>query len=114
MPDPHDFQRPFRTPWSLLAFLLAYVVLLIVLSRVYLIPALQVIGSATEKERRLLSAHSLLLLAVVLFILGVGLVLTFRIGRFFFPRPTPTRTQTRYVDAWAEAGRRAKADEDQE
>lgn len=112
MPDPHDFRRPFRTPWALLVFLASYVVLLIVVSRLYLIPAMKALADATDSEKKLLSAHSLLLLAVILFILGVGMVLTFRVGRFFFPLPTPRRTQTRYIDAWAEAGKRAKADEE--
>jgi len=40
-------------------------------------------------------------------ILFVGLMMTFRIGRFFFPRPgNSARVKTTYVDAWTEAGRR--------
>ena len=54
-----------------------------------------------------------LLFALVLVILISGLILTFRIGRFFFPRPSGPRVQTKHVDAWAEAGKRAKlADSD--
>ena len=49
------------------------------------------------------------MLIVVLFVLFAGLVLTFRLGRFLFPRqPTARAKPTEYVDAWAEAGRRMK------
>jgi len=114
MPNPHDYQRPWRTPWALILYLLAYFALLIVLLRVYLIPATRAFAGATSRERQLLSANSLLLLSVILFILIVGLILTFRVGRFFFPRPTERRVQTRYVDAWAEAGKRAEIETDDE
>ena len=106
MPNPHDYQRPWRTPWALMVYLLSFGILVAIISHYYLIPALQAAANASPRERRLLSANSLLLMAVVLFILGVGLLLTFRVGRFFFPRQGEKRTQTRYIDAWAEAGRR--------
>src|SRR5947207_5001927 len=97
----------WRTPWGLLIFLLGYVVLLVVVSRYYLLPALEVVHKATPTERKWLSASSALLLAVVLFIIGVGLVLTFRVSRFFFPRPSVTREKpTQYVDAWSESAKR--------
>ena len=41
-------------------------------------------------------------MTVMLVILLCG-ILTFRIGRFFFPRAIPTAPRTKYVDAWAEA-----------
>ena len=48
---------------------------------------------------------------MVLFVLFAGLLLSFRVGRFFFPRPTPApRRRTEYVDAWVESGRRMTAD----
>ena len=43
---------------------------------------------------------------VILVILVAGLILTFRVGRMFFPRATGPRTRTKYVDVWAESGRR--------
>src|SRR5262245_35680727 len=104
MPEtPANLSR-WRTPWGLLIFLVGYVVLLVVVSRYYLIPALNVVHEATAKEKKLLSASSALLLAVVLFIIGVGIVLTFRVSRFFFPRPSIAREKpTQYVDAWSES-----------
>jgi hypothetical protein len=113
MPNPHDYHRPWKTPWALILYLLSFGVLVAVISHYYLIPAMRAFGEATTRERKLLSASSLLLMSVVLFILGVGLLLTFRVSRFFFPRPSDRRRQTRYVDAWAEAGRRMEAKEEE-
>src|SRR5437773_4000626 len=99
----------WRTPWGLLIFLLGYVALLVVVSHYYLLPALKVVHDATPVERKWLSASSALLLAVILFIIGVGIVLTFRVSRFFFPRPTISRQPpTEYVDAWSESAKRMK------
>lgn len=69
----------------------------------------------TPEEKRSLQAWYRLLLFVLLFILFAGIVLTFRFGRLFLPRPATPRTQTKYVDAWAESARRMQvppADED--
>jgi hypothetical protein len=95
-----------HTTWAFLAFLLGFTVLLIFICYWYLFPALRAAANATPQEKRALSAHAALLLAVVLVILVAGITLTFRVGRFFFPRATPKRHRTTYVDAWAEAGRR--------
>ena len=83
------------------------------LSYYYLLPALRTYLAARREGNhagtQAISATSTLLMWVVLVILAAGLLLTFRIGRFFFPRRGEPRTRTRYVDAWAEAGRRADA-----
>jgi hypothetical protein len=57
-----------------------------------------------------------LLLFVLLFILFAGVVITFRFGRLLFPRAAAPRTQTQYVDAWAESARRMQVppEEDEE
>jgi hypothetical protein len=108
IPGPPNPSR-WRTPWGLLIFLLGYVVLLVVVSRYYLLPALEVVHKATPTERKWLSASSALLLAVVLFIIAVGIVLTFRVSRFFFPRPSAAREKpTQYVDAWSESAKRMR------
>jgi hypothetical protein len=101
--------RSGRTTWAVLAFLLLFAILIVCVSEFYLLPALAVVKDANPAERLRLEAYSRLLLAIVLFILIVGLMLTFRIGRFFFPRARAPKVQTKYVDAWAEAGRRAEA-----
>jgi hypothetical protein len=97
--------RIFRLSWSLLLFLLGFFALLVLITHQYLLPALQIIPNATTSEKRWLSVASALLLAVVLFVLGAGLVMIFRVGRFF-SRSSDARTTTKYVDAWAESGRR--------
>lgn len=105
--------RPARVHWSTLAFLLGFTILLIGISYYSLIPGLEAAKDATTPEKRSLVAWYRLLLAVILFILLAGLLMTFRIGRFFFPRPTPPRTQTTYVDAWAESGKRIQIPPDE-
>lgn len=109
--------RP-SSPWPkgfayarLLAFLLGFAVLLIFVAHYYLFPALRARQGASEPEKRLLAAHALLLMAVLLFILLMGLILTFRVGRFFLPRRHTRPRPTNYPDAWAEAGRRVEVDE---
>jgi hypothetical protein len=100
--------RSGRSTLAVLIFLLLFSALIIFVTEVFLLPAMSVVKNATPPERLRLQAVSTLLLAIVLLILIVGLLLTFRIGRFFFPRPTEPRVQTKYTDAWTEAGRRAK------
>jgi hypothetical protein len=97
--------RIWRAPWALIVFLLGFVVLLLVVSHYYLLPAFTVVKGATPVERKWLSAASMLLMSVVLFTIIVGLILVFRVRRYFLPPPA-VRSKTQYVDAWAESGRR--------
>ena len=93
-------------------FLILFSGVLLLVSQLYLIPALRAAKDADPAEKRQLAAYATLILVVVLFVLFAGLVLTFRIGRFFFPRaPAVRRKPTEYVDAWAEAGRRISVEE---
>jgi hypothetical protein len=94
--------------WAILAFLLAFAALTAILIWYYLVPAGQAAKVADPHGRAQLRAVSALLLAVVLFVLLVGLILTFRVGRFFFPRPPEKPAKTQYVDAWAESAKRMK------
>jgi hypothetical protein len=89
-----------------IAFLLGWAVLIIFVSRYYLYPALEAAGNASPKDRKLLSAHASLLLALLLFMLLVGLILTFKVGRFFQPRKRQPPKPTNYPDAWSESARR--------
>jgi hypothetical protein len=102
--------------WAALAFLLGFTIFLVFLSRYYLLPALDAVRHTNVPGRKELRAWSTLLLAIVLFILLVGLILTFRVGRFFLPRPPAKRVRTKYVDAWAESGKRLEtvSDEDED
>ena len=83
-------------------------VLIVVISKWYLLPALEAAKNAAPGEKKALAAHARLLLSVVLFILIAGILLTFRFGRFFFPRQREPAGTTRYPDAWEESGRRIK------
>ena len=102
--------RLARVHYGVLFFLVAFAGFLIFLSSYYLLPALRAfIDAKKEGDNRgvhAISATSALLLAILLIILITGLILTFRIGRFFFPRKAPPRTRTKYVDVWAESGKR--------
>lgn len=102
--EPHH--RFHRSIWSIVVYLLAFAILITVIARWYLAPAVDAATQATPGQRQHLSAYSLLLLAITLMIVLVGIVLTFRISRFFFPRPPAQRTPTKYIDAWAESGKR--------
>jgi hypothetical protein len=107
-PDPHGHgPRLKRTLWAMAAFLLGFAILILIVTHYYLLPAMEAARGADVSGRRQLSAFSTLLLAVVLFVLLVGLAMTFRVHRFFFPRPSsPPPPRTPHVDAWAESARR--------
>ena len=112
----HRRVRAGRTPWAVLLFLVGFATLIVFVSFYYLMPAMKAALSAGPSQRRHLAAHSSLLMALILLILFVGLLMTFRIGRFFFPRSTPPPAKTKYVDAWAESAKRIsvpdRSDED--
>jgi hypothetical protein len=105
-PSSQPSLRAARSYIAVLAYLVAFTLLLVVLLKWYLIPAVVASEHAGPEERRKLAAGALLVMVVVLFAAMAGLALTFRVGRFFFPRPTPPRKRTEYVDAWAESARR--------
>jgi hypothetical protein len=67
---------------------------------------------AASADRAKLRAYASLLLAIILIVLICGLLLTVRIGRFFFPRPAAPRTRTKYVDAWSESAKRMETPPD--
>jgi hypothetical protein len=90
------------------AFMVGFLVLVFFLTSYYILPATEAFMLGTIGEKRQIDAYSSLLMYVLLVILLSGLLLTFRVGRFFFPRNSPQREKTQYVDAWAEAGRRAQ------
>jgi len=112
----HRRVRAGRTPWAVLLFLVGFATLIVFVSFYYLMPAMKAALSAGPSQRRHLAAHSSLLMALILLILFVGLLMTFRIGRFFFPRSSPPAAKTKYVDAWAESAKRIsvpdRSDED--
>jgi hypothetical protein len=89
-----------------IAYLLGFVVLLLLMDHYFLTPAYQAAQHAGPDGLRRLKAVAWLMLTITLVYLLCGLMLTFRIGRFFFPRPTSPRVRTMYIDIWAEAGKR--------
>ena len=98
MPQAPPPYRLSRAIWGVAIYLIGFLILLFVVSKYYLIPAFVAEQGATPEQRRILVAHSWLILALVLFVLFVGLLLTFRVGRFFFPTPrertSPLNTST--------------------
>jgi hypothetical protein len=106
--------RPGRSPIAVLIYLVGFVALLVFVSWYYLFPALAATRGADPLQRKLLSAHAAMILALVLFILMAGLLMTFRISRFFRPRQAPRGKPTEYPDAWAESARRLKIPDDPE
>ena len=114
MPKPLDppAPPPARPFWPVLIFLIGFTAGIVALAYYYLIPALQTFHQARESGdktgAKAITATSALLLAVLLLILVAGILLTFRIGRLFFPRNTAPRAKTVYTDAWAESAKRMK------
>lgn len=110
----HSF-RSGRTLLAVLIYLVGFAVLLLIVTRLYLMPTLiaEHRAGVTPEQRRILVAHSRMVMVLLLLVLLLGLLLTFRIGRFFFPRQTEPRKPTKYIDAWEEAGRRLKLDDEQ-
>jgi H+/Cl- antiporter ClcA len=84
------------------------IALMVLVARLYLLPAYAAWRNAPPAQRDVLSASSALLLALVLVILLLLLIAAFGVRRYFFPPPPTDRTVTPYVDAWAKAGRRAR------
>src|SRR3954454_9899032 len=107
---PRVHPRLQQSLWATIAFLAGFSILITIVARYFLIPAILASRDATPAEKRLLSGSATLLMAVVLFFLGVGILLIFRVRRFFFPSALPARQKTQYVDAWVEAGKRAQPD----
>jgi hypothetical protein len=107
MPATARHPRAGLAHWAVLVFMVGFAILIVGVSYYYLLPAMDAAAGATDTEKRRLTAYSRLLLAVILFVLFVGLWMTFRVGRFFFPRgQTGQRVKTKYVDAWAESAKR--------
>jgi hypothetical protein len=98
--------RRAATPWAALCFLGFFALLIAFVSHYYLLPAMAARQSATQPAVSLLRAEAALLLAILLVMLLSGLVLTFKVHRFFLPRKGEARVRTKHVDAWAEAGKR--------
>ena len=95
-----------RSQIPLIVFLFCFAVLLLGVVLIFLRPAADAARNATPEDKRKLAAYSRLLLCVVLFVFFAGLLMTVRIGRFFFPKPAPKREKTNYPDAWAESANR--------
>jgi len=107
-------ERPARSIWPVLLFLLGFIILVTVLSHYFLIPALLATKDATAAEKQRISAYATLLLAIVLVIISIGLFLVLRVKRFFVATPPDKRAKTQYVDAWAEAGKRVQVSDDED
>ena len=107
-------RRPGRSVGAVLIYLVGFLLLVTFISNFYLIPATRVFGQADPQGRRLMAADAMLILTLVLFLLFVGLLMTFRVGRFFRPRRNTPNKPTKYVDAWKESGRRLKTPDSDE
>jgi uncharacterized integral membrane protein len=73
-----------RSFWATLAYLIAFAALLLLVLHLYMQPAVAAAHVATPAERQRLSAISILLLSILLTMLIAGLLMTFRVHRFFY------------------------------
>jgi hypothetical protein len=106
--------RPRRAYLGAIAFLLAFFLLLLLVSNRFLIPALRISNDIDPTGRKHLAAIASLVLTIVLFSLFVLLFMVFRPGRFFLARKTEPRTKTDYIDAWQESADRMPMPNDDE
>lgn len=98
--------RVRRSLWASVAFLGGFGALIVIVANYFLIPAADAARTADQAGKRQLSAVAMLLLAILLFVMLIGLLMTFRIRRFFQPGESAVRTKTEHIDAWAESARR--------
>ena len=105
-------RRRGRSVWAFVSFLALFYILLALVTKVYLLRALYDFKYSDERGRKLIGLHALLMMSLLLIILGLSLILIFRIGRYFFPATRKPEPKTQYTDAWTEAGKRAKTPEE--
>ena len=101
-------RRHGRVHWAAIAFLVVFAAVALSIAYYAMQPVAQATQHASDDEKRRIVAWFRLLLAILLFILIAGLLLTFRFGRLFFPRASSPRVKTQYVDAWAESAKRVR------
>lgn len=102
--------RVGRIYWAMAAYLGGFVILIGLLVRYFILPGLAVLNdpATSEAQRNRLGAVAALLMVLVLILLLVGLVLVFRVRRYFHEHSS-RRQQTVCVDAWAESANRVPA-----
>src|SRR4051812_23348747 len=89
-----------RALWASVAFLAGFSAIIVIVANYFLLPAVDAAKAADVAGKRQLSAVSALLLTILLFIMLIGLLMTFRIRRFFQPREAVSRDKTQHIDAW--------------
>ncbi len=117
MPTPQKYRQKYlrmrgASVWAFVAFLAMFGILLWIVSTWYLLPALDAFNHGDSHGKKILTAQAWLLMALVLMILGMMMIMLFKISRMFFPRPFVKREKTQYTDAWTEAGKRFKSPPD--
>jgi hypothetical protein len=106
MPPRRPKLRSARSYLPFIAFLATCWIILFLVSNRFLLPVFTMAHDIDAPGRRQLAAISSLVLAIVLTGLVAMILLVVKPGRFFMPRKSPPRDRTRYVDAWAESGKR--------
>ncbi len=107
---PRPLLRGGRSVAGVIGFFVLFTLLLLLVYRFYMIPWIAEAQHATKSHLRKMSAEALLLMCVLLAILFSGLLVTFRISRFFVEPSSGKRSSTKVVDAWTEAGKRLEND----
>lgn len=98
--------RSARSYIPFIAFLVACWIILFLVSNHFLLPVFTIAHDIDVPGRKQLAAISALVLAIVLTGLVAMILLVVKPGRFFLPRKAAPRDRTRYVDVWAESGKR--------
>lgn len=101
--QPRSFRRALWTPVLFLCLFLAAVAWVAVY---WVIPMVQAAHDGAPADRQRVVAYGILVLVLLLFLLLVGLLASFRLSSWMFFSSEQKPTQ--YVDIWKEAGRRAR------
>lgn len=88
---------------GMLGFVTLFALLLAMVARWYLLPAMAAYRAADEAGKERISATSSLVMVLLLVVLSIGLWATWRLTR---TRPRVKSNATNYSDAWSEAGKR--------
>ena len=101
-----DDKRPRRTiTWAPVIFLLCFLAVVGLIADQWVMPMLRATRDGTPADRQRAMIYGTLVLILLLSLLLIGLLTSFRFSAWLF-RPDTKAKPTPYIDIWKEAGRR--------
>jgi len=113
VPDPiAHLRRLRRALWTPILFLSLFLAAVAAIAVYWVLPMVRAAQNGTPADRQRAVAYGVLVLILLLFLLLVGLLASFRFSTWAFF--SNQRKPTQYVDIWKEAGKRAKTPDAEE